>query len=474
MAVRGITRRWLLNSISLIILILAIIVLLFSSVIKDYYYSEIQQEIDKRSNDLVSTLSTESLETSARFEEKIQEYIQNFPDKKLMELIVFNSNDKVLITSEGFELEENENMPDYNIAKSSSNGYGTWTGKLLSDEKVMAVTRCIYNSSGDYLGSVRYIVSLEAAKKSVVASVIILSVVGIVFMSVIAVYSSYFIRSIVSPLYDMGTIANRIARGDFDARIEKKHNDEIGELCDIINYMAGELSASEKLKNDFISSVSHELRTPLTAIKGWAETMQMGGSIDSKTMDRGLKIIVSESERLSGIVEELLDFSRMQNGRMVLMMDKIDLLAEVDEAVYMLKDRAKSEEKELVYEAPHTVSPVLGDKNRLRQVFINIIDNAIKYTNSGGSILVNVYEEDDNIKVTITDNGCGIPAEHLPRVKEKFYKANQTQGGSGIGLAVANEIMLLHSGRLEISSQEGVGTVVTLLVPKMKTDNVQL
>lgn len=474
MAIRGITKRWLLNSISLIIVILAIIALFFSSVIKDYYYSGIQQIIDESSNELVSVLSKVNFETSEKFEEKIREYVQNFPDKELMELMVFNSKDKIVVTSVGLESEANENMPDYNIAKSSSNGYGTWTGKLLSNEKVMAVTRCVYNSSGEYLGSIRYIVSLEAATKAVAVSIVILLSLGIIFMSIVVIYSSCFIKSIVSPLYDMGAIANRIARGDFDVRIEKKHNDEIGELCDIINYMAGELNASERLKNDFISSVSHELRTPLTAIKGWAETMQTEESIDNKTMDRGLKIIVSETERLSGIVEELLDFSRMQNGRMVLMMDKMDILAEVDEAVYILKDQAKSERKELIYEAPHTVSPVLGDKNRLRQVFMNIIDNAIKYTNSGGKIFVKVYEEDDSIKVTITDNGCGIPAEHLPRVKEKFYKANQTQGGSGIGLAVANEIMLLHSGKLEISSQEGVGTVVTLLIPKIKTDTVQL
>lgn len=472
MAIRGITRRWLVNSLSLILGILAVIVLLFSFVIRGYYYSGIHQAISGRSNELVNILSEERFDSSEKFEEKTREYVQNFRDKELMELMVFNSKDAVLITSTGFEPEEDESMPDYQTAKLSSNNYGTWTGKLSSNEKVMAVTRCIYTNSGEYLGAVRYVVSLEPATRAMILSVIILSVIGIVFMSIVTVSSSYFIKSIVDPLYDMGAIANRIAQGDFNARIEKKHNDEVGDLCDIINYMAGELGTSEKLKNDFISSVSHELRTPLTAIKGWAETMQMGESIDNATMDKGLKIIVNESERLSGIVEELLDFSRMQNGRMILMMDKIDLLAEVDEAVYMFKDRAKSEGKDLVYNAPQTISPVLGDRNRLRQVFINIIDNAIKYTQENGSILVDVFEDSDDIKVTVTDNGCGIPSVHLPKVKEKFYKANQTQRGSGIGLAVAEEIMTLHSGSLDIVSQEGVGTVVTMSIPKMKSDNV--
>ncbi|MEE0061482.1 MAG: HAMP domain-containing sensor histidine kinase, partial [Acutalibacteraceae bacterium] len=246
---------------------------------------------------------------------------------------------------------------------------------------------------------------------------------------------------------------------------------EIGELCDSINYMAQELAASEKLKNDFISSVSHELRTPLTAIKGWAETMRMGDTPDFRTMDKGMSVIVKESERLTGIVEELLDFSRIQSGRMVINMERIDLLAELDEAIYMLRERALNEGKHLIYDEPDFMAPVQGDKNRLRQVFINVIDNALKYTPESGVIGIEVTSSDDYIVVTISDNGCGIPAEHLPRIKQKFYKANQTQRGSGIGLAVVDEIMALHNGSLDIDSTENIGTTVTLKFPIEKTSD---
>ena len=251
------------------------------------------------------------------------------------------------------------------------------------------------------------------------------------------------------------------------------YDDEIGELSDSINYMSEEIKTSDSMKNDFISSVSHELRTPLTAIKGWAETMSIGEP-DPVTMGKGLNIIINETERLSGMVEELLDFSRLQNGRMVLVMDKMDLLAELDEAVYMLKERAVSEKKRFVYEQPEGVAAVLGDKNRLRQVFINIIDNAIKYTAEGGVIGIRVTCDEDQAHVIISDTGCGIAAEDLPKIKDKFYKANQTVRGSGIGLAVADEIMKLHKGSLDIASEENTGTTVTISIPLLDSDDEEI
>lgn len=465
MAVKGITKRWLLNSLGLILVILVILVISFAFVIRSYFYNGIQQAIDARSQEVTNYFGGYKEQTPAEFDTAAREYVEDFKDKELMELMAFNYLNKVVVTSTGFAPDETEPKPDYDIAREPGNDYGTWTGRLSTGERVMAVTRVMYSNSGTYVGAIRYVVSLEAADRKIFLSVAALLVVGMLVVFFVVMSSSYFIKSIVNPIREVSTTAKRIAQGDFNARIDKPYDDEIGELCDTINYMAGELGSSEKMKNDFISSVSHELRTPLTAIKGWAETMRDGGTMDNKTMEKGMGVIVRETERLSGIVEELLDFSRMQNGRMILMMDRIDILAELDEAVYMMKERAVSEHKHLLYEEPELVSPVIGDKNRLRQVFINIIDNALKYTPSGGVVSINLKEENGMLHIVISDNGCGIPAIHLPRIKDKFYKANQTQRGSGIGLAVADEIMKLHSGALDIQSEEGVGTTVTISIP---------
>ena len=147
--------------------------------------------------------------------------------------------------------------------------------------------------------------------------------------------------------------------------------------------------------------------------------------------------VLSSSEQVEvGTFEQA--FAQMcirdRNKAMVLMMDKIDLLAELDEAVYMYRERAISENKHLDFEEPESISPVLADKNRMRQVFVNVIDNALKYTPEDGMVSIRVQEDEKFIHIYIVDNGCGIPAEHLPRVKDKFYKANQTQRASGLSL----------------------------------------
>ena len=467
---RGITGRWLVNTFGVILAIVVFLVVVLSLFMKGYYYNGIHQTLNGRVDELSNVIGHYSREY---FDVGARGYVENFSDKESMEMMIINWEGKIVITSTGFPPDDSVDMPDYKIAINKKNeGYGFWQG-IQNDEHIMAVTKIIYDTTGDSVGAIRYCVSLEPADRQIFVMIMFMILVGMSILFFVLISGAYFVRSIVRPIQEINDVSKKIAQGNFDARLERRHNDEIGELCDSINYMAQELGASEKLKNDFISSVSHELRTPLTAIKGWAETMKMGDTLpDYRTFEKGMSVIIKESERLTGIVEELLDFSRIQSGRMVVNMERIDLLAELDDAIYMLRERALNEGKHLIYDEPEFVPPVQGDKNRIRQVFINVIDNALKYTPESGVIGIEVNQEDrGKIKVIISDNGCGIPAEHLPKVKEKFYKANQTQRGSGIGLAVGDEIMSLHNGSLDIESTENVGTTVILTFPTEETED---
>lgn len=466
MAINSITKRWLLNSLCVILLILIIIEISFGIGIRSYYYSGIEQAMVARSKAAVGLLEKAADDPRLDVDNEIRSTVENFEDKGKMEIMAIAKDGKVSITSSGFKPENNVTMPDYEVAKTASSRNGEFKGVMPGGEPFMAVTVLVPNQSKNYR-ALRYVVSLEMVNYQILVIVAILTLIGIAIIFFVVFTSSYFIKSIVIPVGEVGATARRIAAGDFSVRLKKKYNDEIGELCDIINYMAAELSTTERIKNDFISSVSHELRTPLTAIKGWAETLQDCGPEDTEMRDKGMRVIVNETGRLSGMVEELLDFSRMQSGRFTLAKSKLDILAELGEAVLMFTQRAQREGVTIEYIEPDSLSPVYGDKNRLRQVFVNIIDNALKYSDTGGRITITARENylQKEIVISIADTGSGISEEDLPKVKTKFYKGQSSRRGSGIGLAVADEIITMHGGALALASCVGEGTTVIITLP---------
>lgn len=470
--VKGITQRWLVQNLGVTVILLVLLIFGLSFAVRSFYYDEMKQDLAKLGDEAVLSLSCVSEDSKESIDTALKEYTENFSEEEA-ELMLIDENGSVVLNSTGVESEFTQNMPDYEQAKANDKGSAFWTSSIDSGEKVMAHTRIITDENGEYVAGIRFVASLASADDKLRVSIVVFIAVAMVLLASFVIPGLIFIRTIVKPVRELRATSRRIAQGDFETRVAKRYDDEIGELADSINYMAEEIKASDRMKNDFISSVSHELRTPLTAIKGWAETMSTG-DFEPTTMNKGLSVIINETERLTGIVEELLDFSRIQNGRMVLVMDKVDLLAELDEAVYMLRERAVSEKKHFIYDEPDHVSPVLGDKNRLRQVFINIIDNALKYTPAEGVIGIQVKEENDMLRVIISDTGCGIAEKDLPRIKDKFYKANQKVRGSGIGLAVADEIMTLHKGGLEIESVEDVGTTVTISIPLLDSDDEEI
>lgn len=463
---KGITRRWLFSTFGVILAIIVLLVVCLNIGVRSVCYHTVEKVLTDRSGDLEDVFPDYASASMADFLDSAMGYASDFAYQDEMEVEVINAAGRVVLTSSGFTVEEEQDMPDYTEALADESGFGRFTGSLSSGEKVMAVTRVIRDPSGEAVGSVRYLSSLRNADQRVVAYTLIGVVVGLILIIVVILSGRYFIRSIIKPVRAMSETSKRIAQGDFTAKVDKMYNDEIGDLSDSINDMAAELDANEKLKNDFISRVSHELRTPLTAIKGWAETMQYGVP-DRITLEKGMSVIVKESSRLTSLVEELLDFSKIQSGRLTMQMERMDILAEIDEAVYMLKERAMQENKHLLYDDPEEMPYIYGDKNRLKQVFLNIIDNALKYTPEGGMIGVQVYRDykENAVKIIVADNGCGINPEDLPKVKDKFYKANQKINGSGIGLAVADEIIKMHKGSLDIESSPEVGTTVTITLP---------
>ncbi len=439
------------------------VLLAFSVFINFYYYNSAKQYISSRLNMVSGMLSQYYADNPSSFTSEVRSIVENWSDKNRMELMTVSGSGQVSMTSSGFAPTFDVLTQDYYDALKSGSS-GTFTGRLPSGEKVIAISIVTPDTAGEF-SVIRIMASTARIDRHIASLIIIAAVTFGAILSLMMFSGMYFVKSIVLPVRQLGATARRYARGDFSVRMPVQSDDEIGELCEIINKMADELSQSEAMRNEFISGVSHELRTPLTAIKGWAETI---GSMpdDSETIVKGMRVITSETERLSEMVEELLDFSRMQNGKFTLTKGNVDILAELGDAVLIYTEKAKKEGIELVYAEPEDLPAVYGDRNRLRQVFINVIDNAIKYSEKGGLVTVQAILADENrIEIEVSDTGCGISPEDLPKIKTKFFRANHNKRGSGIGLAVADEIITMHSGTLEVFSEQDMGTTVVIMLP---------
>lgn len=460
---RSITQRWVTNTLGFVIILFVIVEIVFTFVMRNYYYSSTQQYLSSRMRTISGTLVKASQTNILNYSTEIRNIIENFDEKDKAEIMALNDSGNIVVSSSGFPVYYDINKTDYLQAEQLSSGYAYNTFKLPSGEKVMSVCMMVPPVATTQFTAIKIITSLEKTDSQIIFLVIVMTLILGVIILCICLSGLYFVKSIVIPVRDIGNKAKHFATGNFSERIVKKRDDELGELCDIINTMADDLSNSEAMKNEFISSVSHELRTPLTAIKGWSETLR--DIDDPATIDKGMRVITNETERLSQMVEELLDFSRIQNGRFTLNKETMDILAELGEAVLIYQVKAEKEGKHIEYNEPEMLPFVYGDKNRLRQVFINIIDNAIKYSDAGDKVFVNIRENNGFIEIVIRDTGCGIGKADLPKVKTKFYKANHTRRGSGVGLAVADEIISMHGGTLDIQSEENVGTTVTINIP---------
>lgn len=457
----SIAGRWMFNTLSVVGILLVIANVCIYYFTRMYYYGSAENYLVSEANATATVLSRLYEDMAVNYSSEVRELIEGFDKKEQMEMMSINRSGEVTLSSSGFSPDESYNMPDYDMAMKADDGVGIFHG-YENGENIIAVTVTIAQPSSNY-NALRYVTSMKQVDSQL--GTIMLAAVMVSAAVILLVISSgmYFVKSICVPLMQISVTAKKLAKGDFSERIAIRNNDEIGELSRVFNDMADELENSEAIKNDFISSVSHELRTPLTAIKGWSETLQTG--YDEDTYRKGMTVITHETGRLEGMVEELLDFSRIQNGRFTLQMANIDIIAELDDALLIYTDKARKENKTIHYTEPEFLCVVYGDKNRLRQVFINVIDNAIKYSDPGGSVDISVEKGTDTLTITVADTGIGIAATDLPKVKAKFYKADNTRRGSGIGLAVADEIISMHGGTLDIDSVLGKGTTVTITLP---------
>ncbi|WP_295866827.1 HAMP domain-containing sensor histidine kinase [uncultured Oscillibacter sp.] len=462
----GLRQRWILNTIMPVFLLLVLIVTLFSAGVASYYYSGIQRGLEIRAQDAADSFNSYFMNSYTEYYQMAVYYTDSFDDKDRIELQFISPGGRIQASSYGLTVGTSPSTGDIGEAvatgeKSVFQGRDPATG-----ENILSVSYpLLFN--GRVVGVMRLVTALRAVERQVLLAVLAVFVIAAVCMCMVVISNLIFINRVVEPVAVVSDAAKRISAGGYGIQIENRYTDELAALVDNINDMSLKIGQNEKMKTEFISSVSHELRTPLTAINGWGETILADPSGDPAQMKKGIRIILREARRLSTMVEELLEFSKMEDGRFTLRVEPdVDLQSEFEDAIFTYRELFRQEGIELEYDAGDEALPFISaDPERLKQVFCNVLDNAAKHGGSGKRIAASVSAEDGYEVVRVRDFGPGIPEAELPFVKQKFYKGSSKARGSGIGLAVCDEIVTLHNGTFDIANAEGGGTVVTIRLP---------
>ena len=464
--VRGLRKRWIINTVMPMMILLALIVTLFSAGVSGYYYGTMQKGLEERAKALSSSFNEYFMDNGyAEYYQMAVKSTDSFEERDRIELQFINSSGRIQVSTSGLTAGISPGTSDIDQAIAQNETRGFRGRDPETGESILSVSSPL-TFNGKVVGVMRMVTSLRLVERQILLAVMAIFLVALLCMALIVISNLLFINNVVEPVAVVSAAAKRISAGSYGVQIENKYTDELGELVDNINDMSLKIGQNEKMKTEFISSVSHELRTPLTAINGWGETILEDPTGDPVQLRRGIRIILNETRRLSTMVEELLEFSKMEDGRFTLQVEQIDLQAEFEDAIFTYQELFRQEDIQLEYDmGEEELPPIQGDPERLKQVFCNVLDNAAKHGGSGKRITASVCREGDFEVVRVRDYGPGIPEAELPFVKQKFYKGTSKARGSGIGLAVCDEIISLHNGIFNIGNADGGGTVVTILLP---------
>ena len=458
----GIQKR-LVGSYVVVIFLTVLILEIFLIVSVRFYYLHNVERILMNQAELSASFYQQYF-ADEDLEKQSDRLLKGFAHNSDAQVQIINPAGRLLQDSNG--LQDDNIMVKYIDVQAAIEGQsGTWKGKDPSTQEYILAVSFPLQANDITVGAVRFVTSLTETLNTVNQITVVLICVGMLVIVIVTVLGLLLSWTITRSIKDLKQAADRMTEGDFSIKVHKRYQDELGSLADTLNMMASRIVKSEQLKNEFISSVSHELRTPLTSIKGWVITLKSNGSGNKHLFHEGLEIIESESDRLTRMVDELLDFSKLDNGRIILHYAPVHLSELLHHIGRQLAPRAARQGISLEIQVDETIPIIQGDENRLKQVLINLIDNSLKFTDSSGRILVQAYTALGKIVITVEDTGSGIAEEDLENVLHKFYKGDQYASGSGLGLSISDQIIKLHHGELRITSTVGKGTIVHIYLP---------
>lgn len=451
---------------SIVLGAMLVVITLFSLFIYNHYYTTLRTGLESRAISAADFFSNFVGRSHADYYNSAYRFAETFRESDRLELQFVNPDGSIMISSLALTAGTSTNTPDV-IDAFELRQISSWVGRGdATGERIMAFSAPVILVDGEVIGVIRFVTSLRLVDRQVFGDILVVLAIGATLILLVFVMNLVFLRSVITPVSEITKVSKRIADGSYGIQISNSYKDEIGEMVSSINEMSFKIAQTEKFQTEFISSVSHELRTPLTAITGWGETLIYNDDLDSESK-RGITIILKEARRLTKMVEELLEFTRMEDRRFILNIEMIEIAAELEDAIFTFRELLHQDELEFSYSSYMDDAPLVpGDSNRLKQVFLNLFDNAAKYGREGKKIDVSIRMKGDYVRIDIRDYGPGVPENELENIKKKFYKgSNSIDRGSGIGLAICEEIIKYHNGTMEFANAENGGLRVTIHLP---------
>ena len=461
---KGLRLRWLRGTLIMDLSVGLVCIVAVTAAFSLYFYNVAETDMLHNARFAEKLLANyEQLDYDAFFQ-SCTDYAESFDDWEMVELLLVSADGDLLTFSGTSRAPAAPGTQDAQQAIRTGQ-ISSFTGKSPRTGAWVISVSCPVIYDSEPVGVFQYVTPVLKIVRQVASVTAICVGVAMLLVLAVLIKSNRGIHSILVPLSEIIDKSQKIANGSYGIQIQNRFDDEIGELAQIINDLSLKISENEKIQRDFISSLSHELRTPLTAITGWGETLLSSDKLDPDTR-RGVRIIHREADRLTGMVVDLLDFTRIQDDRMTLNMEMVDIRGEFEDTVFMYGSRLSEEGISLKYvDNDQEIPEISCDPQRLRQVFLNILNNAVKHGGDGKCIDASIVYQDDYVVVQIRDYGPGIPPDELGLVKKKFYKGSSKARGSGIGLAVSDEIVQMHGGELILENALTGGTLVTIRIP---------
>lgn len=455
----GIAVKLGISILMLFFIILLILGFALNQLFTDFYKNQTYQEADALSNRAISMMGMHGYEVPHMFE-----IMASFTEGDLH--LLNRHGEHVFITKES-SFTDMEPLTEEEIEQLSQGVRIQFETMNDKNERYLVSAKPLV-SSNQFIGAIYLFSPMENVYDSInkVRKLMILSGIGAMFLAAGFMYIAS--SQMTKPLLQMERAARRMSKGELESKIDVRSKDEIGSLATAINDLAHDLKRHRDTRSEFFANISHELRTPITYLQGYSDVLHKGLYDSNEEKDQYIQVIHEEAGRLKGLIQDLFDLAKMEEGQFSMELEQTDLTGLLTRCIHRMELRAKEKGISLINSMNEDPIVIVADPRRLEQIFMNLLDNAVRYTREG-RVTVETIVVHKSVSIIISDTGLGIPEDELPYIFERFYRVEKSRsrelGGTGLGLAIVKKLVELQEGTIELSSKWERGTEVRLVFP---------